>query len=107
MESIQRKTPRVSKSESQFQSELIKWLKKQGCFVWKCQQNATTQKGVADLFICKEGWYGWLEVKKSRGARLRPGQKEFIEKMDEWSYAKIVYPENVEEVKAELGEILK
>lgn len=107
MESIQRKTPKVSKSESQFQSELVKWLKAQGCFVWKCQQNATTQKGVADLFFCKEGFYGWLEVKRSRTARLRPGQKEFIEKMNGWSWAKIIYPENAEAIKQELKEVLK
>ena len=92
--------------ERDFQKSVIAWLRKQGCLVLKYEQNSTTRVGVADVFFCKEGFYGFIECKKSKRAPLRPGQKEFIAKMDEWSYGKIAYPENWEEVKKELKEIL-
>lgn len=93
--------------EKDFQKEVIRWLKSQHCLVLKYEQNATTRAGVADVFFCKEGLYGFLECKKFKTAKLRPGQKEFIEKMDSWSYGKIIYPENWEETKKELEELLK
>lgn len=94
--------------EADFQSKIIKYLRSKKCFVWKMQQNATTQAGVADIFFCIEGFYGFIEVKKSKSAKRRPGQKEFIEKMDGWSWARIVWPgECWENTKKELEEILK
>lgn len=92
--------------EKNFQADVIKYLKSKGCFTWKMQQNATTTVGVADVFFCKEGFYGFIECKKSKNSSLRPGQKEFIEKMDKWSWARICYPENWEKVKEELDEVL-
>lgn len=93
--------------EKDFQSKVIRWLKSQGCVVLKYEANATTKVGVADVFFCKEGFYGFLECKKSKNAKKRPGQQAFIDKMDEWSYGKFVYPENWDTIKAELGEMLK
>lgn len=92
--------------EADFQKKVIAWLKKQGCLVLKYEQNATTRAGVADVFFCKEGFYGFIETKKAKNSPLRPGQKEFIEKMDEWSYGRICYPENFEQIKEELLQIL-
>lgn len=92
--------------EADFQKSVMSWLRKQGCLTLKYEQNATTRVGVADVFFCKEGFYGFIECKKSKNAPLRPGQKEFIAKMNEWSYGRICYPENWEEVKKELKEIL-
>lgn len=94
-------------SEAAFQQSIIKWLRSKKCVVIKNQQNATTKIGVADLVFFLEGFYGFIEVKKSKTARLQVGQKEFIEKMNDWSWAKIVYPENWEETKTELEEILR
>ena len=94
--------------EAKFQSEILKFLKKHGAVALKFQQNATTPAGVSDIFFCKEGFYGFIEVKRAKNASLRPGQKEFVEKMNNWSYGKIVYPgECWEETKKELEEILR
>lgn len=93
-------------TEKDFQAKVIKYLKSKGCFTWKMQENATTQIGVADVFFCIDCFYGFIECKRSRNAKLRPGQKEFIEKMNEWSWAKICYPENWEETKKELDFLL-
>lgn len=93
--------------ESNLQQKITKWLRSQKCFVWKMQQNATTQAGVSDLFFCYEGFYGFLEVKRSKTAKRRPGQEAFVRKMDEWSYARVVWPENWPEIQKELKEMLK
>lgn len=92
--------------EKDFQAKVIKYLRSKGCFVHKMQQNATTAVGIADVFFCIEGFYGFIECKKNKTAKIRPGQKEFVEKMDNWSWAKICYPENWDETKAELDKIL-
>ena len=91
--------------ESNLQQKITKWLRSQKCFVWKMQQN--TQAGVSDLFFCYEGFYGFLEVKRSKTAKRRPGQEAFVRKMDEWSYARVVWPENWPEIQKELKEMLK
>lgn len=92
------------------QQKITKWLRSQKCFVWKMQQNATTQAGASDLFFCKEGFYGFIEVKKTKSSPRRPGQEAFVKKMDEWSWAKMVWggkTSNWPEVREELKEILK
>ena len=93
--------------EADFQKKIMKWLRAQGAFAMKCQQNATTRAGISDIFFCKEGFYGFIEVKKSKSAKRQPGQEAFVKKMDEWSWAKVVWPDNWEETKKELGEILR
>ena len=92
--------------EKDFQSKVVKHLRSKGAFVWKCQQNATTKAGVSDIFFCKEGFYGFIETKKAKNSPLRPGQKEFIEKMNDLSYVRIAYSENFEESKKELEDML-
>lgn len=73
----------------------------------KTQPGPGTPVGVADVFFCKEGFYGWIEVKASKTAKFQPLQREFLVKMDNWSWAKAVYPANWEEVKAELDYSLR
>lgn len=89
-------------SEATFQSSVTKWLRSQGCWVMKTRPGMGTPVGTADIFFCKEGFYGWIEAKASKTAPIRPGQREFIAKMAEWSWAKIAFPENWESVKKEL-----
>lgn len=90
--------------ERDFQKKVVSWLKKHKCFVIK--NDPTVHAGVADLFFCKEGFYGFIECKKSKTAKFRPGQKEFLAKMDEWSWARAVFPENWDEIKKELEGLL-
>lgn len=93
--------------EKNFQQSVIRWLRSKGCVVLKYEANATTRAGVADVFFCKEGFYGFLECKKSKNSSLRPGQKQFIQKMNDWSYGAITYPENWDKVKTELKPMLE
>lgn len=95
------------RSEASFQASFIKWLKAQGCLVWKLEQSATTQAARPDVLALKEGAWLAIEFKRSAKARFRPGQKQMIEKLDNWSWCKAVYPENENEIKKELTEWLK
>lgn len=93
--------------ESDLQNDkVIPFLKKHGCFVMKLSPMMGIPRGTADIFFCKELLYGFLECKKSKDAKRQPGQAQFIKKMDDWAFARVVYPENWEEIKAELKDIL-
>ncbi len=93
--------------EADFQAKVIKWLKSKGCIVIKYQQNATTNASYPDVFFFKDGFWGALEVKKNKTAKYRPGQKQMIEKLNEMSWCRAVYPECWDDVKKELEEILR
>lgn len=91
--------------EADFQKKFLSDLRKLGYKCFKQQMNATTRAGTPDAFIFKEGFWGWLEFKKSKGARVRPGQKENIVWANENSWGSFVYPENAKEVLKYLKEV--
>lgn len=93
-------------SEKNFQSDVKQWLKSQGCFVMVITVIPGIPTGTSDIFFCKEGFYGWLECKAGPKSPFRSLQKEFIAKMNEWSYARATWPENWDEIQAELVAIL-
>lgn len=88
--------------ESAFQKKITSCLKHNGFFYWKCAQNATTQRGVSDLFFTYKTQHGFLEVKKDDDAPFRPGQKEFLKKHSQWCLCRSVRPSNWESVKNDL-----
>ena len=88
--------------EADFQKTIVRWLRSKGCLVLKYQQNATTRAGIPDIIFLKEGFWGAIEVKKSKTAKYRPGQKEMVAKMNEMSWAKVVFPENWADTRKEL-----
>lgn len=63
------------------------------------------EKGAA--FIFKEGFWGWIEFKKSKNAKKRPGQQENIDWANENSWGAFCYPGNRDEVYNELKEMAK
>lgn len=93
--------------EADFQSKVLKWLRSKGCIAYKMQQNATTRIATPDILFIKEGFWGAIECKASSRAKFQPGQKEMVAKLDGWSWARVVWPENWGIIKEELEEILK
>ncbi len=93
--------------EKDFQAKVVKWLKAQHCIVLKYQQNATTRASIPDIFWCYKSKYGFLEVKRSKSAPFRPGQKETIIKLSKWTFARVVFPENWGTIKKEIEEIMR
>lgn len=91
---------RSSRLESGFQDLLKRRLKElfPGCIVMK--QDAF--QGVPDLLILYEDKWASLECKKNANARRQPNQKYYVDVMNDMSFSRFIYPENMEEVLDEL-----
>lgn len=94
--------------EAKTQTKLIKYLKGKGCYVIKTRPDArgSVPVGCPDVFAFKEGFWAAFECKASLKAPYRPLQKETVAKLDEWSFARRVSHENLQDVIAELEAIL-
>lgn len=89
-------------TEARLQSKIVKYLRERGCYVIKTRAGVGTPDGCPDIIaLCGGLWFA-LEVKGSATAKYQPLQKATLEKLDSWSWAKVVYPENWPEIKAEL-----
>lgn len=93
------------KLENDFQSKLKKELKSMfpGCIVTKLDSGDI--QGIPDLLILHKDKWATLECKKNKKAKAQPNQPYYVEKMNEMSFSRFIYPENKEEVLDELGEM--
>ena len=84
--------------ESQFQSNLIKEIKKifPGCIVLK--NDPEYIQGFPDLTVFYKDKWALLECKRSADASHQPNQDFYISYADEMSFGRFIYPENKEEV---------
>lgn len=88
--------------ESNFQSKLIKRLKKDlpGCVVMK--MDAGYIQGIPDLLVLHKDKWATLECKRSSTASHRPNQDYWVDKLDAMSFSAFIHPENEEAVLDEL-----
>lgn len=88
--------------ESKFQADLIKEIKKKfdGCIITKLDSGHI--QGIPDLLILYNDKWATLEVKKSKDATHRPNQDYYVDKMNDMSFSRFIYPENKEVVLNEL-----
>ena len=95
------------KKEGDFQADLIDSLKERfpGCIVVK--NDARYLQGVPDLTILYNDKWATLEDKREKNAHHQPNQDFYVEKMNNMSFSRFVYPENVEEVLDELEQSFK
>lgn len=92
------------KKENKFQQELVAEIEARmpECLVLKNDPNYI--QGIPDLTIlCPLDW-ATLEVKRhvDEAEDFRPNQEYYIDKMNEMSYSKVIYPENKEEILDEI-----
>lgn len=94
---------RSSRLESGFQDRLIKELKElfPGCMTFKMEQF----QGIPDLLVLYKNKWASLECKKSAKAKRQPNQEYYVEKMNDMSFSRFVYPENKEEVIRDLQQV--
>lgn len=87
-----------SKLERDYQSDLIKKLKKlfPGCLVLK--NDSGYLQGILDLSVFYKDRWAMLEVKASADAPEQPNQRHYVELLDKMSFAAFIYPENEGEV---------
>ena len=90
--------------ESKFQADLKKELKQMfpGCIVTKL--DSSDIQGIPDLLILYKNKWATLENKRSKNATKRPNQEYYVEKMNDMSFSRFIYPENKEEILNELRE---
>lgn len=96
---------RSARLESGFQDRLISTIKElfPGCMVFKMDQ----LQGIPDLLVLYKDKWASLECKRSARAKKRPNQDYYVEKMNEMSFSRFIFPENKEEVLDELRQIFK
>lgn len=89
--------------ESKFQSDLKKELKQRfpGCIVTKL--DSSDIQGIPDLLVLYKNKWATLENKRSVNAPHRPNQDYYVNKMNEMSFSRFIYPENKEDVLNELS----
>lgn len=91
-----------NKDESKFKTELIKEIKSRlpGSFVFHL--DPTELQGAPDLLVLYRNRWAMLEGKKHRRASHQSNQDYYVDLFDEMSFARIIFPENREEVLDEL-----
>lgn len=96
---MSRQTKRL---ERIFQTKLVKELKEKfpGSIVLK--NDSSYLQGVPDLIFLYNDHWATLECKRSKKAPHQPNQDYYVEKMNDMSFSRFVYPENKEEVLNEL-----
>lgn len=92
----------LGKLENKFQKELIDDIKRNhpGCVVMK--NDSSYIQGIPDLTVLYKDKWAALEVKKDSIAKKQPNQEYYVEKLNDMSFSRFVYPENKEEVLQEL-----
>ena len=88
--------------ENRYQANLIKKLKKwfPGCIVMK--NDSSYIQGIPDLLVLYKDKWASLECKKNANARHQPNQDYYVAKMNDMSFSSFIFPENEDEVLAEL-----
>ena len=89
--------------ESKFQADLKKELKKMfpGCIVTKL--DSSDIQGIPDLLVLNKDRWATLENKRSKNAAKQPNQEYYVNKMNEMSFSRFIFPENKDEVLNDLS----
>ena len=90
------------KKESEFQYSLKKELENlfPGCMITKLDSSYI--QGIPDLLILYKNKWATLENKRSEKAIHQPNQDYYVEKMNNMSFSRFIYPENKNDVVNEL-----
>lgn len=97
----------MGKLESKFQADLKKKLAERfpGCVVMKNDPNDI--QGIPDLTVLYKDRWATLECKRSEIAHKQPNQEYYVGMMDNMSFSRFIYPENMEEVLNEMERSFK
>lgn len=91
--------------ESEFQRNLIEEL--QGLFPDALIYKNETKQGLPDLTVLYGKHWALLECKKSADASHRPNQDYYVQRANQMSFSRFIYPENKQEVLDELQQAFR
>lgn len=91
--------------ESEFQRNLIEEL--QDLFPDALIYKNETKQGLPDLTVLCGKYWALLECKKSADASHRPNQDYYVQRADQMSFSRFIYPENKQEVLDELQQAFR
>lgn len=88
--------------ENKFKTNLIKEIKRRlpGSIIFHL--DPTEMQGAPDLLVLYRNRWGALEGKQNAHAKLRPNQQYYVDMFNNMSFARIIFPENQEEVLDEM-----
>lgn len=88
----------MAKLESDFQKDLMDEIRQEfpGCIITK--NDANYIQGFPDWTILYKDKWAVLEAKRDKDAKRQPNQPYYVEKLNDMSYSRFVYPENKDEV---------
>lgn len=94
-------------AESDFQKEVVKWLRRRGCYVLTITARPGIPDGCPDVIALMDGG-GWiaLECKKDAKSKFQPLQKPTIKKLNDMFYSKAIWPSNWKETQSEIINML-
>ncbi len=92
----------AAKLERDFQPIVIKKLKETfpDCMILK--NDPTYIQGIPDLSVFFKNKWAMLEVKKSKDEPFRPNQDFYLMYAESMSFARVIFPENMEQVLSDL-----
>ena len=95
----------MPKLESKFQKELMDEIKERypGCVVLK--NDSSYIQGFPDWTILYKDKWAVLEAKREKDAKKQPNQDYYVDKLNNMSFSRFVYPENKDEVLRALNDI--
>ena len=93
--------------ENKFQANLIKKIKNKfpDCIVMK--NDSSYIQGIPDLTILNGNKWATLENKRNEKATKQPNQEYYVNKMNNMSFSRFIFPENLDEILKELYEYLE
>lgn len=95
----------MSKLESKFQKEFIDEVKARYPGAIALKNDSSYIQGFPDWTVLYEDKYAVLEMKKEKNAKKQPNQEYYVDKINEMSFSRFVYPENKDEVLADLDKL--
>ena len=92
----------MAKLESKFQKELMDEIRDEhpGCVIIK--NDSGYIQGFPDWTILYKDKWAVLEAKRDAKATKQPNQEYYVDRLDQMSFSRFVYPENKEEVMNQL-----
>jgi len=93
----------MAKLESKFQKELMDKIRDRypGCVILK--NDSSYIQGFPDWTILYKDKWAVLEAKRSKNAAKQPNQEYYVDTLNNMSFSRFVFPENSEEVLADIS----